>query len=402
MKYADQAQVTNLASSGTVTLYAQWEAGDATAYKIVYYGENLDGTGYEEIKTENHMGVTNTTISATVINIPGFTYDAANTGNVLSGEIAADGSLVLKLYYTRNSYTLTLDFNGESMKRAEFNWDTLAMEILGFDVADQAFTFRYGQPIREQDFDAITMMVYTGDQVYDESTGSWVDETEEVSFRDAFAGYIFTEWDGFCDTMPAEDLTLTAQWTAMDVTVKLLPGINHSNGEQVAGDPIVITAKYGDVVDLTSYGFTDDGYFMSGWNYHPYMTAGTEVVGELVLLDGYYNYEMGYSVSRGNESYNIPAGEVHLVASWVNEIYKCTISFDPNCSGYTGMMTDQLVGTDGKWTALKRNQFVREGYRFIGWSLTADGEVMYADQDKPGWMGESVTLYAQWELIEEP
>ena len=83
----------------------------------------------------------------------------------------------------------------------------------------------------------------------------------------------------------------------------------------------------------------------------------------------------------------------------MNEVYKCTISFDPNCSDYIGAMTDQLVGTDGKWTALKRNQFVREGYRFIGWSLTADGEVMYADQDKPGWMEERVTLYAQWEAI---
>lgn len=62
-------------------------------------------------------------------------------------------------------------------------------------------------------------------------------------------------------------------------------------------------------------------------------------------------------------------------------------------------MTDQLVGTDSKWTALKRNQFVREGYRFIGWSLTADGEVMYADQDKPSWMEERVTLYAQWKAI---
>lgn len=399
--YADQAQVTNLVSSGSVTLYAQWELGAATAYKVEYYGETLDGTGYEIIKTEDRTGVTASNVTATAIDIAGFTYDATNSGNVLSGVIAADGSLVLKLYYTRNSYTLTLDFNGESMKRAEFSWDTLAMEILNFDVADQTFTYRYGQTIPEQDFDAITLTVYTGNEIYDESTETWVDETKELPFKEAFAGYTFSKWEGICDTMPAEDLTLTAQWTAMDVTVKMLPGINYNNGQQVAGDPITITAKYGDVIDLSSYGFTADGYFMSGWNYHPDMTAGTEIVGELVLLDGYYRYMEGYSVSGGNETYNIPAGEVHIVGSWVRESAKCTITFDPNCTDYTGLMTEQVAGTDSKWTALKRNLFVRKGYRFIGWSLTADGDVFWQDGSLPTWEEEKATLYAQWEKIEE-
>lgn len=399
VKYADQARVTNLASSGTVTLYAQWEAGTATAYKILYYGEKLDGTGYEVIKTENRTGVTGSNAAATAIEIAGFTYDATNGGNVLSGQIAADGSLVLKLYYTRNSYTLTLDFNGESMKRVAFSWDILATEILGFEVADQTFTYRYGQPIREQDFDAITVTVYTGEQVYDESTETWVDETKEVPFRDAFAGYSFAQWDSICDTMPAENLTLTAQWTAMDVTVKLLPGINYSNGQQVEGDTIVITAKYGDVIDLTPYGFTADGYFMSGWNYNPDLTAGTEIVDELVLVDGYYNYSNDYCVSGGIEAYNVPAGEVHIFGSWVRDSYKCTITFDPNCSDSTGTMTAQLVGTDSKWTALKRNRFVREGYRFLGWSLTPDGDVVHTDRSLPTWDEEEVTLYAQWEAI---
>ena len=399
VRYADQAQVINLAASGTVTLYAQWEAGTATAYQVVYYGENLDGNGYEAIKTENRTGVTGANAAATAIEIPGFTYDAANSENVLSGEIAADGSLVLKLYYRRNSYTLTLDFNGESMKRAAFSWDILATELLTFEVADQTFTYRYGQPIRQQDLDAVTVTVLTGNQVYDESTNSWVDETKEVPFRDAFAGYSFAQWDSICDTMPAEDLTLTAQWTAMDVTVRLLPGINYSNGQQVAGDPIVITAKYGDVIDLTPYGFTDDGFFMSGWNYNPDLTAGTEIVGELVLVDGYYDYSGTYSVSGGIEAYNVPAGEVHIYGSWVRDSYKCTITFDPNCSDSTGMMTNQLVGTDSKWTALKRNRFVRRGYRFIGWSLTPDGEVVHTDGSLPTWDEEEVTLYAQWEAI---
>jgi len=138
---------------------------------------------------------------------------------------------------------------------------------------------------------------------------------------------------------------------------------------------------------------------MSGWNYNPDLTAGTEVVGELVLVDGYYDYSGNYSVSGGIESYNVPAGEVHIYGSWVRDSYKCTITFDPNCSDSTGMMTAQLVGTDSKWTALKRNRFLREGYRFIGWSLTPDGEVVHTDGSLPTWDDEEVTLYAQWEQI---
>ncbi len=363
---------------------------------VIYYGEKLDGTGYEELKTETHQGVTNADVTATTLEIAGFTYQPSHSENVTSGTIKADGSLALKLYYSRNSYTVSLDFNGESMKQALWNWDGKKMEIVGFDVENESFTLKYGQPINEQLFEDFTFMVKTGEQVYDESVDGWADEEIEVSYKDAFAGYIFDKWSGLCDTMPADDLILTAQWIPMEITVKLLPRVNNFNGQMVDGEPIVFSASYGDVIDLIPYSFTADGYFMVGWNYHAHLTAGTEIVKGLVLVNGYYSYEHGYSVSNGNESYGIPAGEVHIVASWGDEYYKRTITFDAN--GGTGIMADQLVAADNRWVAISRNRFVRDGYRFVGWSTEPDGEVQYAEGDMPVWCGD-VRLYALWEPI---
>ena len=84
------------------TYTAQWSANTDTAYKVEYYLENLAGDGYE-VQEETFSGVTGSTVTANAKAISGFTYDS-NADNVISGTIAGDGSLVLKLYYTRNSY----------------------------------------------------------------------------------------------------------------------------------------------------------------------------------------------------------------------------------------------------------------------------------------------------------
>jgi len=403
VKYADQAQVTNLASSGTVTLYAQWEAGDATAYKIVYYGENLDGTGYEEIKTENHTGVTNTTISATVINIPGFTYDAANTGNVLSGEIAADGSLVLKLYYSRNSYTLTLDFNGESMKQAV----QFAYELTGFDIEEQTFTVKYGENLAEK-LTEITVYGMTQKGYWDAEIGA-VEATYGYASVDEviFPGYTFGGWGvAETDTMPAEDLTLTAQWTPIEVTVTF-----YADYGTTLGTPLTKTYSYGDVISLSTdpsdYAFVNDGHFISGWSYGSAASDGAVITGDLVLVDDYYSgyYGTYYSVSGGgSDDDSMAPGEVHIYAFWSLETDRSTITFDGNGATNVSQYTQDVNGSRYYYTALLKNVFIREGYRFTGWNTAADGSGdQYADMEMSGTAWEkNTTLYAQWELIEEP
>lgn len=70
-----------------------------------------------------------------------------------------------------------------------------------------------------------------------------------------------------------------------------------------------------------------------------------------------------------------------------------TVTFDAN--GGTGVMAKQLISVKGK--KLSPNKFVRDTYRFSGWSLSRTGKVKYWNSAviKPK---SKITLYAKWTL----
>ena len=91
-------------------LYAKWLPNTSTEYKVEYYTEKLDGS-YELNNTENLTGTTDSNVIAEIKEIAGFEYDESNTENVKQGMVKPDGSLTLKMYYTRKTLTVTLDVN---------------------------------------------------------------------------------------------------------------------------------------------------------------------------------------------------------------------------------------------------------------------------------------------------
>ena len=385
VKYADQAQVTNLAASGTVTLYAQWNAGDAS-YKVICYGEKLDGTGFEEIKTEKRTGKTDSTASATAVAIDGFTYDAANGKNVTSGTIAGDGSLVLKLYYTRNSYTLTFDFNGESMKQSVMNWDTGLKELTGFEIPDQTLTVKHGQFLAEYLTDIkVPVLLEEGYWTWSEEQQEdvYIDPVyEQVAFETAFTGYTFGSWEGLCDTMPMKDLTLTAQWNPIPITVTFHPGSYDWFSSELSMAAVTETFAYGSEIEFPDYfaidGCTITGWYVgeSQWNY-PFIVEPT-----LSLVYGYFEgFEEGT--------------ELTIAPYWVSDGNVATITFNGN--GGEGSM-EPLKFNNGSgygYGLLSRNKFTKEGYVFAGWNTAADGSGEEIAQD---WFNltSDTTLYAQW------
>ena len=108
------ARVDNL-GSGNV-LYAQWTPNTNTAYKVEFYYQNDDGSYPSTAsKTEPRTGTTDTTVSVTDTDKADkengkYTFDANNANNILSGPVAADGSLVLKLYFKLNQFQLTINY----------------------------------------------------------------------------------------------------------------------------------------------------------------------------------------------------------------------------------------------------------------------------------------------------
>ena len=97
-----------------VTITGSFTANGDTAYTVEHYQQNLAGDGYDlvEADTEHLTGETDTTATANPKTYTGFTFDGTVEGTVASGNIAGDGSLVLKLYYTRNSYEVSYAYTG--------------------------------------------------------------------------------------------------------------------------------------------------------------------------------------------------------------------------------------------------------------------------------------------------
>ena len=131
---------------------AKFSAG-TVGYKVETYVMGLDGN-YGDAAIEDKSATTGETVSVTPETREGFTVD--NEKSVLSGEIAADGSLVLKVFYSRNQYTLTAE--------------------------GVAYTFYYGAAV------------------------SVADPVKEH--------YTFAGWEPeLPETMPAHDVTVVAKWT---------------------------------------------------------------------------------------------------------------------------------------------------------------------------------------------
>ena len=93
----------------SVTLTAKWTASTDTAYKVEHYQQNIDNDEYAIVTgdTQNLTGTTGETTNAAAKTYAGFTAKTFSQGT-----IAANGSTVVKIYYDRNTVTLTFNANG--------------------------------------------------------------------------------------------------------------------------------------------------------------------------------------------------------------------------------------------------------------------------------------------------
>ena len=154
-------------------------------------------------------------------------------------------------------------------------------------------------------------------------------------------GYTFIGWDkAIPATMPAENVTVTAQWEINRYTVTF----DTAGGSEIAP----ITQDYGTAITAPA-GPTREGYTFIGWDREIPET--------------------------------MPAENVTVTAQW--EINRYTVTFDTNGGSEIAPIT-QDYGTAITAPA----DPTREGYTFIGW-----------DKAIPATMpAENVTVTAQWQL----
>lgn len=163
-------QVTNIQADASYT--AIFAPNTNTPYTVKHYQQNLDGNTYPAVATDvdNLTGTTGTNTAAEAKSYTGFTKV-----NFDQGTIAADGTTVITIKYTRNKYAL--------------NWVT--------------------------DGDALTGAYTSGLVLYGAAITAPNTPTK--------TGYTFAGWTPATSaTMPAEATTYTATWTPATVhyTVK--------------------------------------------------------------------------------------------------------------------------------------------------------------------------------------
>ena len=224
---------------------ANWTANTNTAYKVEYYLQDLESEyNYSLHGTENLTGTTDTTANAEIKSFAHFTHteNPYYGYSYESGNIAPDGSLVLKVYYTRDSYTVT--FNGNGGVYPYYGNETQITRTVkyGSKVTAPEFTRTgythngWDQPLPETISENLTLsaawqinqytltLVLGGgleNKTITQDYGSAI-ENIEIPERE---GYDFKEWREsdnswanvvtIPETMPAENLTVYANWNAI-------------------------------------------------------------------------------------------------------------------------------------------------------------------------------------------
>lgn len=330
----------DIGTTGDISLKAGWKALQGTSYKVEHYQMDLDGKTYRLTETQYMAGVTDDTIPDWKKTYEGFSY-ASKSGDTV---IKADGTSVLRYNYSRNKHTFTVSTKGA---------------------------------------------VLTSESA---KTGSYYYGQEVKIAADAPEGWV---WDGWDDgntfkvrtiTMPDKDMSLTAKAYLVRYTISYILGggqkdLGHWDDKAAAADP----RKPGhpesydsSELPLLLQNPVCDGYLFDGW-------TGSNSSRTLMK---------DYVVPKGM------TGNLSYIANWSPIDY--TVRF--NANGGTGSMEDQVYTYDDSLgTALRKNTFTRNGYKFMGWNDKADGTGKSYDDCEPLLFNlttvnkSTVTLYAVWE-----
>ena len=339
----------------------------------------------------------------------------------------------LTAQWTVNQYTITFNSNGGSEVTAitaDYGTpltlpsapDKEGYYFLGwFDAADPwamaPTTMPAGDMTLTAFWDPYPFAIYFNSDGGSEVSEIWADCGSALTAPDdpTREGYTFVGWDPtFPATMPANGVSLTAQWTVNQYTITF----NSNGGSEVTA----ITADYGTPLTLPSAP-DKEGYYFLGWfdAADPWAMAPTTMpAGDMTLTAFwdpypfaiYFNSDGGSEVSEiwadcgsaltapddpTREGYTfvgwdptfpatMPANGVSLTAQWTVNQY--TITFNSN----GGSEVTAITADYGTPLTLPSAPD-KEGYYFLGWFDAADPWAMAPTTMPAG----DMTLTAFWD-----
>lgn len=355
--------------NGNATYKAISKAKDDTPYKVEHYQMNLDGKNYTLKETENRTGTTDTKLSTLNIsakNYIGFSFDSSKTERN-SDVINGNGSTVIKYYYTRNSYSLTVNA-GTGIDSVSVLMSTNMKDIQS-TVKKKVISVPFGASVT---INADVSDGYTWSKWY----GS------------------YTQWSKTCIFyMPANNVNMTASATANKYTVRLhanKPNINNTLVNKLLGTEWVYDNSNNYYTATFTYDAEEnipsplDTYSISGYT-----------------ADGWYTAATGENnISYGNKKWNLTAannGVVDLYAHWTENAYKINFNYNKPSNASNEMQNNQLKEKEVKYNnsigTLPTPTLL--GWAFAGWYTSPNGGNKYDSNTKYLNTGDT-TVYAHW------
>ncbi|WEK54177.1 MAG: InlB B-repeat-containing protein [Candidatus Cohnella colombiensis] len=373
----------NTAITSTTNIYAKWTPNTNTAYKVNHYQAAVDGSYSVAPTVENLTGTTGGTTSAVAKTYTGFTAVAFTQGT-----IAADGSTVVNIYYTRNLYDITFVIDstkgtatGDTSPEVAYGatptapvvtgkpgytftgWD----KTIGAVIGDETYSAQFGLT----DF-AITYNLDDG-SVTPANPGTYTMESTSITLNNPTkSGYTFSGWTGTDLTDPTTTVTIaqgstgnriyTATWTANTSIVTL----DDNGGSGGSGN---VTATYDRSMPVATAP-SQAGYTLVG--YFDQTSGGTK----------YYNADMSSA-----QDWDKTDSTVTLYAVWT-EIGHVTIQYTTNNTAYgtVSMTYESLNPETGTTTGSQAT--AKLGYRFVEWqsanSNTVSTSAIFVPQKDSG------------------
>ena len=180
----------------TTKITASWSANKDTKYTVNYYLQNLDDNNYILHETVELEGETDTTAYGETERYEHFTYNASK--GAISGNINDDGSGLLEVYYTRNTYTLSVNntsygaiTNSGTYKYGKEITLTASVKLLGYEFVG----WYSGEELLSTD----TTYTFTVDK----------DVTAEIAVKEGMRNFSFTSTENTCEITGLIDETVT-------------------------------------------------------------------------------------------------------------------------------------------------------------------------------------------------
>lgn len=343
------------------TLYARWTANTNTAYKVEHYQQDVTGSGYTLFETDNLTGTTDAAATASAKSYTGFVENTTHANRVTSGTISGDGSLVLKLYYDRNTHIVTFkDHDSSTLKTEIIRYGGSATAPAsptrtGYTFAGWSGTFAN---ITSNLTINATYAANTYTVTFDRQGGTGGDSSSSVTFAGTYGtlsaptrtGYTFAGWwtsaSGGTEVTASTTVTtasnhiLFARWTANSYTITF-----DTNGGSSVAD---ITQDFGTAITAPANP-TREGYTFTGWSQAVPTT--------------------------------MPSQNLTLTAQWSANSY--TITFNTNGGSPVASVTGNFEEAISAPMAPTKT-----GYTFAGW-----------DKEIPATMpAEDLTIKALWDI----